>query len=31
LKEGDEVLNTDQEHGGGFAAWRSLSDMIHLL
>ncbi len=25
LKKGDEVINTDQEHGGGFAAWRQLA------
>ena len=25
LKEGDELLNTDQEHGGGFAAWQLLA------
>ncbi len=25
LKEGDELLNTDQEHGGGFAAWKLLA------
>ncbi|MEJ2003893.1 MAG: aminotransferase class V-fold PLP-dependent enzyme [Cyclobacteriaceae bacterium] len=25
LKEGDEILNTDQEHGGGFAAWQLLA------
>ncbi len=26
LKEGDELLNTDQEHGGGFAAWQLLAE-----
>jgi len=25
LKEGDELLNTNQEHGGGFGAWRLLA------
>ena len=25
LKEGDELLNTDQEHGGGFGAWQTLA------
>ena len=25
LKQGDEILNTDQEHGGGFAAWQLLA------
>jgi len=25
LKAGDELLNTDQEHGGGFAAWQLLA------
>lgn len=25
LKKGDEIINTDQEHGGGFAAWRQLA------
>ncbi len=25
LKAGDEVINTDQEHGGGFAAWQQLA------
>ncbi|MFH6603882.1 aminotransferase class V-fold PLP-dependent enzyme [Maribacter algicola] len=25
LKSGDELLNTDQEHGGGFAAWQLLA------
>ena len=25
FKKGDEVINTDQEHGGGFAAWRQLA------
>ncbi len=25
LKKGDELLNTDQEHGGGFAAWKLLA------
>lgn len=25
LKEGDELLNTDQEHGGGFGAWQLLA------
>ena len=25
FKRGDEVINTDQEHGGGFAAWRQLA------
>ena len=25
LKKGDEVINTNQEHGGGFAAWRQLA------
>lgn len=25
LREGDELLNTDQEHGGGFAAWQLLA------
>ncbi len=25
LKEGDELLNTNQEHGGGFAAWQLLA------
>ena len=24
LKKGDEVINTDQEHGGGYAAWKQL-------
>ena len=24
LKRGDEVINTDQEHGGGYAAWKQL-------
>lgn len=26
LKAGDELLNTDQEHGGGFAAWQLLAE-----
>lgn len=25
LKKGDELLNTNQEHGGGFAAWQVLA------
>lgn len=25
LKKGDEIINTDQEHGGGFAAWQLLA------
>jgi len=25
LKEGDELLNTNQEHGGGYAAWKLLA------
>jgi len=25
LKKGDELLNTDKEHGGGFAAWQLLA------
>lgn len=25
LKPGDELLNTDQEHGGGFGAWQTLA------
>ncbi len=25
LRKGDELLNTDQEHGGGFAAWQLLA------
>ena len=25
LKSGDELLNTDQEHGGGFGAWQLLA------
>ncbi len=25
LKEGDEIINTDQEHGGGYAAWKQLA------
>lgn len=25
LKKGDEIINTDQEHGGGFAAWKLLA------
>ena len=25
LKAGDEILNTDQEHGGGFGVWRLLA------
>ena len=25
LKEGDELINTDQEHGGGFGAWQTLA------
>ena len=25
LKKGDELINTDQEHGGGFAAWQLLA------
>ena len=25
LKNGDEVINTNQEHGGGYAAWRQLA------
>ena len=25
LKEGDELLNTNQEHGGGFGAWQVLA------
>ncbi len=25
LKKGDEIINTDQEHGGGFGAWRLLA------
>ena len=25
LKAGDEVINTNQEHGGGYGAWKSLS------
>lgn len=25
LKKGDELLNTDQEHGGGFGAWQVLA------
>ena len=24
LKKGDEVINTNQEHGGGYAAWKQL-------
>jgi len=26
LKAGDEIINTDQEHGGGFAAWQLLAN-----
>lgn len=26
LKPGDELLNTNQEHGGGFAAWQMLAE-----
>lgn len=25
LKKGDELINTDQEHGGGFGAWQLLA------
>lgn len=25
LKKGDELINTDQEHGGGFAAWQLMA------
>ncbi|MEM8895727.1 MAG: aminotransferase class V-fold PLP-dependent enzyme [Bacteroidota bacterium] len=25
LKEGDEIINTNQEHGGGYAAWKQLA------
>ena len=25
LKKGDEIVNTDQEHGGGFGAWKLLA------
>ena len=25
LKPGDEIINTDQEHGGGYAAWQLLA------
>jgi isopenicillin-N epimerase len=25
LKKGDEIINTDQEHGGGFGAWQLLA------
>ncbi len=25
LNQGDELLNTDQEHGGGFGAWQALA------
>jgi selenocysteine lyase/cysteine desulfurase len=25
LNKGDEIINTDQEHGGGFAAWQLLA------
>ncbi len=25
LKKGDEIINTDQEHGGGFGVWRMLA------
>lgn len=25
LKAGDEIINTDQEHGGGYAAWKQLA------
>ena len=25
LKKGDEIINTDQEHGGGFGAWQVLA------
>jgi selenocysteine lyase/cysteine desulfurase len=25
LKAGDEIINTDQEHGGGYAAWKLLA------
>ncbi|NNK73551.1 MAG: aminotransferase class V-fold PLP-dependent enzyme, partial [Flavobacteriaceae bacterium] len=25
LKDGDELLNTNQEHGGGFGAWQTLA------
>lgn len=25
LKEGDEIINTNQEHGGGFGAWQTLA------
>ena len=25
LNKGDEVINTNQEHGGGFAAWRQMA------
>ncbi len=25
LRKGDEIINTNQEHGGGFAAWRLLA------
>ncbi len=25
LREGDELINTDQEHGGGFAAWQLMA------
>jgi selenocysteine lyase/cysteine desulfurase len=25
LKQGDEIINTDKEHGGGYAAWKLLA------
>ncbi len=25
FEEGDEIINTDQEHGGGYAAWKQLA------
>jgi len=31
LKKGDEVINTNQEHGGGFAAWRQLAERKDLI
>ncbi|MFT4739192.1 MAG: isopenicillin-N epimerase [Cyclobacteriaceae bacterium] len=28
LKKGDEIINTDQEHGGGFAAWQQAAKRL---
>jgi hypothetical protein len=31
LKAGDEIINTNQEHGGGYGAWKSLAKRYGLI